>query len=145
MDQNIFHNQNQNSYSSKSPPPRLLPVLEQSKAVYKKWLDIHRNIERTARFGIGARVDNLFLEILEFIRKAIYTPVDKKIILLEKISKRIDSLRFFVQLLWETRLIPDKQYISIATDVENIGKIIGRWKKGLINKISAFKAEERKQ
>ncbi|OGZ79165.1 MAG: hypothetical protein A2358_04200 [Candidatus Staskawiczbacteria bacterium RIFOXYB1_FULL_37_44] len=121
-----------------------MPVLEQSKAVYKKWLDVHRNIERTARFGIGAKIDNLFLEILELIRKAIYTPVDKKVILLEEISKKIDSLRFFVQLLWETHLIPDKQYISVAVDIENIGRIVGGWKKGIISKTSA-KAEERKQ
>ena len=142
MEQNIFHNQN--NYSS-NPPPRLLPVLEQSKTMYKNWLEIHRNIERTARFGIGLKIDNLFLEILELIRKAVYTPINKKIIILEEISGKIDSLRFFFQLLWETKLVSNKQYISLGAEIENIGKIIGGWKKGLISKTSAIKAEERKQ
>jgi len=113
--------------------------------MYKNWLEIHRNVERTARFGIGIKIDNLFLEILELIRKAVYTPVNKKLILLEAVSDKIDSLRFFFQLLWETHLVSNKQYISLGAEIENIGRIVGGWKKGLISKTSAFKAEEKKQ
>jgi len=122
-----------------------LPVLEKAKTVYKNWLGLHRNIERTARFGLGARIDILLLDLLELLRKAVYTPINKKIILLELASDKIDSLRFFLQLLWEARLISNKQYISIETEIQDMGRIVGGWKKGLISKTSAFRAEERKQ
>ena len=128
-----------------SPPPRLLPVLEKTKVVYKKWIDIHRNLERTVRFGLGTKIDNSFLDLLELLRKAVYTPINKKIILLEEASNKIDSSRFFLQLLWETKLVSNKQYISIETDIQDLGRIVGGWKKGLIIKTSAFTAEERKQ
>jgi len=141
MNQFNFHNQNN---LASNPPPRLLPVLDQSKLVYKNWLEVHRNIERTARFGIGIKIDNLFLEILELIRKAAYTSINKKLVLLEAASDKIDSLRFFFQLLWETHFVSNKQYISIGAEIENIGKIIGGWKKDIISKTSAI-AEERKQ
>lgn len=95
---------------------------------------MHRNIERTARFGIGNKVDQLFLELLELLRKAGYTPINKKIILLESVSEHIDSLRFFIQLLWELRLISNPQYISLAADMEDLGKMVGGWKKGLLQK-----------
>ncbi len=111
-----------------------MPVLEKAKAVYKIWTGLHRNIERTARFGIGNKVDQLFLELLELLRKAGYTPINKKIILLESVSEHIDSLRFFIQLLWELRLISNPQYISLAADMEDLGKMVGGWKKGLLQK-----------
>lgn len=107
-------------------------------------MGIHRNIERAARFGLGVRIDIIFLDLLELLRKAVYTPINKKTILLEEASDKIDMSRFFLQILWEARLIPDNQYISLGTDIENLGKIVGGWKKGLISKTSAIKAEERK-
>ena len=135
-----FHSENNGLLT----PLRLLPVLEKSKALYKKWMEMHRNIERTARFGLGARINIIFLDLLELLRKAVYTPIDKKIILLEKASDKIDMSRFFVQILWEARFISNNQYISLGTDIEDLGKIVGGWKKGLISKTSALKAEERK-
>ncbi len=85
------------------------------------------------------------MEILELIRKSVYAQINRKIVLLDKTLEKIDSLRFFFQLLWEAKLIPNKQYIEFGTEIENIGRMIGGWKKGLINKTSAQKAEERKQ
>lgn len=105
---------------------------------------MHRNIERTVRFGLGTKIDVLFLDLLELLRKATYTPINRKLTLLEDASNKIDSLRFFFQLLWEAHLVSNKQYISFGAEIENVGKIIGGWKKGLISKTSAIKAEERK-
>jgi hypothetical protein len=122
-----------------------LPVLEKAKTTYKQWLEVHRNIERTARFGIGNKIDELFLDLLELLRKTAYTPINKKLILLEMASDKIDSLRFFFQLLWEAKLVSNKQYISLGAEIENIGRIIGGWKRGLISKTSALRAEEKKQ
>ena len=106
---------------------------------------MHRNVERTARFGIGTKTDVLFLDLLELLRKATYTPINKKLPLLEGASDKLDSLRFFFQLLWETKLVSNKQYISLGTEIESVGKIIGGWRRGLISKTSVLKAEERKQ
>jgi len=100
---------------------------------------------KTSRYSLGTKIDILFLDLLELLRKAVYTPIDKKIILLEAASDKIDSARFFLQLLWESKLLPSKQYITLETEIQNLGRIIGGWKKGIINKTSALKAEERKQ
>lgn len=113
--------------------------------MYKNWIEIRRNIERTARFGIGTKIDNLFMDVLELLRKSVYTPVDKKIILLEEVADKIDSSRFFLQTLWEAKLITNEKYVCLETEIENLGRMIGGWKKGLISKTSATKAEERKQ
>ena len=100
---------------------------------------------RSARFGIGNKIDVLFLRILELLRKSMYAPINKKMVLLEEVIDYIDSFRFFFQLLWETKLVSDKEYTSFGAEIENLGKIVGGWKKCLINKTSAMKAEERRQ
>jgi len=123
---------------------KILPVLEKAKSVYKKWITIHKNIERTARFGIGTKIDNTLLLLLELLRKAVYTPIAKKIVLLEEASDKVDVIKFFLQLLWELHQISNSQYIWLETDMQDLGKIIGGWKKGLFNKTSATSAEERK-
>jgi len=107
-------------------------------------MEIHRDIERTARFGLGAKIDILFLDLLELLRKAVWAQVGKKIIILQEALEKIDALRFFLQLLWEARLMSNNSYTFLATDIEDLGRIIGGWKKGLVNKTSALKAEERK-
>jgi len=143
MAQNSFHRDN-NEFLKPSDRLRILPVLEKAKVVYTNWIQIHRNIERTARFGLGLKIDGLFLELLGFLRKAVYTPVDKKIILLDAAIERIDEIRFFMQILWENKFCANKQYISLETEIQNLGRMVGGWKKGLISKTSAMKAEERK-
>ena len=112
-------------------------------------MNVHRNIERTAKFGLGAKIDALLLRLLELLRKANYTPVTEKLPLLQEASDRIDSLRFFLQILWENRSVSTEHYAAVAADLEDIGRNVGGWKKGLIEKTSAPetkpKAEERKQ
>ena len=106
--------------------------------MYKQWMQIHRNMERSSRFGIGNKIDVLFLRLLELLRKSMYAPVDKKLLLLNEASDTIDSFRFFFQLLWEIKLVSNKEYAVFAIEIENLGKIVGGWKKGLLSKTSAI-------
>ena len=108
--------------------------LEKEKAAYKFWLVLHRNFPKTERYGLGRRIDNLFLEILELTFTASYLPIDPKIILLGKIISRLDILKFFPQLAWENKLIPDEKYIELSKKLQEIGRDIGAWKKGLVEK-----------
>ena len=98
---------------------------------------------RTERFGIGTKIDILFLDLLELLRRATYAPLPKKIETLEACLNKTDSLRFFTQIAWETHLIPNAQFTSLGDDIEAIGKMVGGWRKGLLNKTSTARVEER--
>ncbi len=121
--------------TASNPPPQTLSVLEKTKSLYKQWIGIHRNMDRTVRFGLGTKIDVLLLDILEILRKSEYTPIDKKIPMLENAIDRIDSLRFFLQVLWEIHSVSNEQYALLATAVENLGRMVGGWKKGLLKKL----------
>jgi len=89
---------------------------------------------RDERFGIGARIDALLLELLETLRKASFVETASKPVLLGTAIGIADSLRFFLQIAWESRLIPNKQYEDLAGAVEEIGRMTGGWRKGVLSK-----------
>jgi len=46
-------------------------------------------------------------------------------------------LKFFLQIAWENKLAPNEKYINISQKLEEIGRMLGGWKKGLQNKTPA--------
>ncbi|MFA6160040.1 MAG: four helix bundle protein [Parcubacteria group bacterium] len=109
-------------------------VIAKEKEAYQFWLILHRNFPKTERYGLGRRIDLIFLEILELSFTSAFLPPDPKIILLGKIISRLDILKFFSQLAWENKLIPNEKYLELSQNLEGIGRQIGAWRKGLIDK-----------
>lgn len=109
-------------------------VIAKEKEAYQFWLILHRNFPKTERYGLGRKIDLLFLEILELSFTSAFLPPDPKIILLGKIISRLDILKFFSQLAWENKLIPNEKYLELSQKLEEIGCQLGAWRKGLINK-----------
>jgi hypothetical protein len=97
------------------------------------WLSIHRNFPRVERFGIGQKIEIIFLDILELSFSCVYMTPETKIVLLGKIISKLDTLKFFTQLAWEGKLIPSKKYLELSEKLEEIGKMLGGWRKGLQN------------
>jgi hypothetical protein len=111
-----------------------LPVIERAKAAYKIWLIVHRKMARSERFGIGDRIDVLWLDLLDALRKAAYAPTNEKIPALEYTIRTVDSVRFFIQIAWESGLMAQSHFISLGKDIEEIGRMVGGWKRGLLTK-----------
>lgn len=131
--------------TNKNPPHGNLPILEKVKALYKFWLPLRRNFPRTEQFGIGAKVDNLFLDLLETLRLATFTSGNEKIALLYKGILKTDSLRFFIQLCLETNLLTSNQFLPLGEAIETVGKMIGGWKRGYLTKTPANTTGEKKK
>ena len=91
-------------------------------------------MSREERFGIGARIDSLLLDILEILRKASFVDTASKPVLLGTAIGIADSLRFFLQIAWESKLIANRQYDDLASGVEEIGRMTGGWRKGILSK-----------
>lgn len=100
---------------------------------------------RDERFGIGARIDILLLDLLETLRKASFVDTTSKPGVLGSAIGIADSLRFFLQIAWESKLIPTTQYGELAGAVEEIGRMTGGWRKGILNKTPLTRSGERKE
>jgi hypothetical protein len=98
---------------------------------------------REERFGIGSKIDSLFIEMLDYLRMSSYASGEVKLTSLTNAIVRIDGLKFFLQLSWEVKLIAQGPYVELASVVEEIGKMVGGWRKGLYAKTPAPKAREK--
>ena len=104
----------------------------------------HRKIPRTERFGIGARIDVALLDLLMIIRRAGFASGERKVGLLEISISKIDDIRFLFHLLWETGLIANEQFARFGERIEEIGRDVGGWRKGMLAKTPPPKAEEKR-
>ena len=123
------------NFGTTTPPPRGLPgVILKQKDAYQLWLRLHRDFPKVERLGIGQKIEQLFLNILELTFISTYLPIDQKIILLTKTISKLDVLKFFVQLAWENKLFSTEKYVELSERLLEIGRMLGGWKKGLQTK-----------
>lgn len=106
------------------------------KESYNIWLVIHRNFPKVERLGLGQKIERAFLDTLELTFCLSYLPPEQKIALLGKAISKFDVVKFFMQLAWESKLIPTDKYSDLILRLEEIGRQLGGWKKGLQIKTS---------
>jgi hypothetical protein len=74
------------------------------------------------------------LDVLEFTFASIYLVSEQKILMLSRTIAKLDNLKFFMQLAWESKLIPTEKYATVSEKLEEIGRMLGGWRKGLLEK-----------
>ena len=118
------------------PPPAQAPlVLVRAKEAYKVWHDHMLNINRVDRMTLGAKIDDTFVSILELIFRACfaYDKFEKLSLVSQSIGKN-DLLKFFMQIGWEHKLVNQVQYGNFILYLDEIGRMLGGWKKSLVDK-----------
>ena len=126
MTQMTFHN----TSTSVTPPQRNLtdlPILTKLSESYKLWHDFLTSLPRLTRYTLGIKIDNLFTECLELTILAGYSAHFEKLSVVQKLSTKIDALKFFLKLLWEIKLLDSKKYANISELLVGVGKMAGGW------------------
>ncbi len=97
------------------------------------WIAIVPHIAKGARYTIGVRIENTFLDLLELSYAAYFTEKEKKIPKVDECILRLDALKFLVSVAWEGRLISNQHCEDVALKLEEVGKMFYGWKKNLEN------------
>lgn len=100
------------------------------------WMNISVHIPKSARYTIGARIENKYLDLLELARVAYFISKDDTENKIEKISDCIfilDALKFLVLTTWEAKFLSSKQYEEIALKLDEIGRMLWGWLEKLRN------------
>ena len=118
------------------PTPSGVPLVHGFKEAYKLWHTYFIHLEKLTRYTLGSRIDALFIECIELTLRAQYGTREEKSGLVRHVSMKFDSLKFFLQLLWEIHALPDNKYLELSRRFVDIGKMIGGWQKMLKNNSS---------
>lgn len=115
-------------------------VLTKTKEAYQSWHKNLVNLNRIDRCTIGTKIDDAFLSLLELIFRACFAH-DKfeKLSLTSQATGKNDLLRFLLQIGWEQKILNHAIYGSLIFFLDEIGRMLGGWKKDLQEKTSTNK------
>lgn len=109
-------------------------VLTKTKEAYALWFKILTDFPKIQRYNLGGKIEECFLELLQNIFTALYLPPDKKYYQLTATVVKLDGLKLFLQLAWENKCLTNQRYADLSERLEEVGRMLGGWRKGLINK-----------
>ena len=108
-----------------------MSITQKLVGTYKLWHEFLAKFPKQTKHTLGAKIDSLFLETIEFIVKANYADKLEKLISLKRASVKLDLLKFFLQIAWEVKSLDNKKYISLSEKLNEVGKMLGGWIKSL--------------
>ena len=82
---------------------------------------------KTQRYSLGLKIDNLFTEIIEAVSIASFLKQNEKIPYVRKAIQKLDTLKIFLMIIWETKTLDSKKYINLSEILDEIGKMLGGW------------------
>lgn len=111
-------------------------VIQHMITVYKNWYGYRDSFPKKARYALGDRIEKRFILVLELLYTASYQGPKEKLPTLEKTLSGIDVLKFMLRIAWEVHALDNNKYEVLSEGVQNIGKEVGGWRKGLQTKTS---------
>jgi len=84
-------------------------------------------IPKTHRYSLGEKIDRFFVEAMEAIITASFLNQTEKLPYVRLAIRKIDTLKIFLMILWETKSIDNKKYIALSLKLDEIGKNLGGW------------------
>ena len=69
----------------------------------------------------------LFVEIIEALVTASFLAREEKLSYVRLAIRKVDTLKIFLIMLWETKSIDNKKYITLSVKIDEIGKMLGGW------------------
>lgn len=114
-----------------------LPIIQRFIIVYKLWHAWRDHFPKKSRYTLGAKIDSLFLDILEIMFVGSYLGPKEKLPLLERANGKLDLLKFFLQISWELKALDNEKYVSLSESLQEIGRMLGGWRRGLESKTLA--------
>ncbi len=113
-----------------------MPVIRKFSQAYALWRELIPHIPKSSRYTLGEKIDTLFVESIECLYSAVYAKPNERIWSVVKSAIKLDTLKFFLKLTWETKQIDMKKYIALSEILDEIGRMTGGWIKQLSQKES---------
>ncbi len=115
------------NHTFNSTPPQFLPVLTKTKSTYLIWFNYYTKLDKTHRYTLGQKIDNLFIEIIEAIAIATFLDKTEKQPWVRLAIRKLDTIKVLLLILWETKSLDNKKYIHLGENIEEIGRMLGGW------------------
>jgi hypothetical protein len=86
-----------------------------------------RSFPKTARFTIGQRCESRILKLLELLYAANASRGNERSRFLARADLSHNMLKMLVRLAYDVMALDQKRYLSLQTDLQEIGRMLGGW------------------
>ena len=98
--------------------------------VYKFYLSLYETvtgIPKIDRFTLGARSENVTLDIIERLYEANAKYGQERLVILQSIDPKLKILQTLIKALFDIKAINDKKFLQLSESAIEIGKMLGGW------------------
>ncbi|WP_170162560.1 four helix bundle protein [Methylocystis hirsuta] len=91
------------------------------------WHTYHSTLPKIHRYSLGTKIDTLFVEAMEAVSAAAFLSREEKAPYVRLATRKIDTLKLLLMVLWETKSIDVKKYAALSEKIDETGKMLGGW------------------
>ena len=106
-------------------------IIQKFVSIYKLWDEFKNHFSKKHRYTLGSKIDQYFLEVIESLFTASCLNKEQKLPYLKKSGIKLDLLKFLLQISWELKVLDNKKYIILSEKLNEIGRMLGGWIKGI--------------
>jgi len=108
-----------------------VPIFKKTYDFLKEFYVFELDLPKKDRYTLGQRCENCLLGILEGIIIAAQAEKSEKLKSLIAVSNKVDLLKVFIRLAFDTKALNEKRYIICQNHLQEIGRMIGGWIKSV--------------
>jgi hypothetical protein len=82
------------------------------------------------------KIDDIFLLSIEYCFLASYSSIGDKLVYIDRAISRVDLLKLLLLLAFEMKAIDIKKYMHISEGFDEVGKMLGGWRRQTLQKTS---------
>lgn len=96
-----------------------------------------RQFPKKDRHGLGLRIENNMFDLFTLLLRANKERGYKRLTTLREVDIMLDLQKILVRLAKDTKALPEKQYIVLQSELNEIGRMLGGWMRKLGTQNSA--------
>ena len=105
-----------------------VPIIHALYDANKIWHELLLKFPKAQRYNLGNKCSEYLLQITELaLEAAAEQDIDLKLKSVHLASNKLDILKLLVRLCKDCRCVTSKQYITVESHLNGIGKQIGGW------------------
>lgn len=102
-------------------------MLSKVKSCYLVWIVFYETLPKIHKHTLGQKIDTLFVEVIEAISIATFLSREEKQPWVRLAIRKVDTSKILLLVLWESKSIDNKKYITLSEKIDEIGRMLGGW------------------
>ncbi len=100
--------------------------------MYKTFYGYLELFPKKDKYKLGGTCEQYIISTLELLLAASSVGRNDKKLLIQQASVKFDALKVFLRLAHELKLLDSKKYLTLQTNIQEIGRMLGGWQKSLL-------------